>query len=184
MSAETDVRNYLQFLKDPTSLRDENKISSAQEQVRSATDPIDQLKAIADLERAQEVDGESLRQSFVASAKQWAESEGVPVTAFRDLGVPTDVLRDAGFRVPRGRRSGGTAARQTRSGRVTTEDVKEAARGMDGVFTAAELQETSGASPGTIRKVIREMTRDGELQDLGTDPDYGGRGRAPKRYQT
>src|SRR5829696_8970180 len=96
-AAETAVRNYLTFLSDPDSLVDRDMIRKLQTDVDRAEDPIDKLRAISQLETARKADPETYRQAFIDNAKEWAEAEGVPPSAFEQLGVPQDVLRDAGL---------------------------------------------------------------------------------------
>jgi len=49
--AEASVRQYLLYIEDPSSLRDESEIQKKTQAVLDATDPIDKLKALAELER-------------------------------------------------------------------------------------------------------------------------------------
>src|SRR5262245_4968121 len=104
--AETAVRQYLLYLEDPANLRDEDEIQKKIQAAQDAVDPIDKLKALAELERVSKIEEDPLRQGFVAHAKVWAEQTGVPASSFRELKVPDDVLRAAGFDVPAGGRRG------------------------------------------------------------------------------
>src|SRR5262245_22319050 len=113
---EGAVRLYLLYIEDPGKLRDEREIQERTQAVLDAKDPIDKLKALADLEHASKVDEGPLRDGFVKVAKAWADEQSIPVSAFRELRVPDDVLREAGFDLPALRRRGprpgaGTAPR-------------------------------------------------------------------------
>src|SRR5687768_14473261 len=100
---ETAIRNYLTYLNDPDSLVDQALIRKLASEVDKAKDPVDKLRAIAQLETAQRADPTVYRQGFVDNAKAWSETEGVPISAFERMGVPPDVLRDAGL-TAKGRR--------------------------------------------------------------------------------
>ncbi|MEO1060557.1 MAG: hypothetical protein AAFZ07_03995 [Actinomycetota bacterium] len=176
--AEGAVRLYLMYLDDPTNLRDEAEIKKRKAEVERSKDPIDKLKAVAALKAAETVDGDQYRQGFLKHARSWAGAEGVPVSAFQELGVSAADLADAGFEVPQ-RRSSRSAQR---SRRVSAEQVRTGALAMTESFTLAQLQETTGGSIGTIRKVVGELVEAGELGDLGPDPSHDGRGRAPSLF--
>lgn len=181
------IRLYLMFLEDPTSLRDEAEIKKREAAVEGTKDPVDKLLAIAHLERAQNVDGSEFRDAFIRDAKPWADENGVTVSAFVKMGVPIEDLRSARFDVGR-RKSGtarGAAAASSPTGRtrVSVETVQESALGMTEAFTLAALRDRTGASLGTIRKVVGELVESGQLGDLGPDPDHDGRGRAPTLYR-
>src|SRR5262245_52093960 len=105
--AEAAVRSYLVYLDDPSKLRDEGEIQSKTQAVLDAKDPIDKLKALAELERVAKIDEVPLREGFVKHAKEWASDLGVPLAAFREMGVADEVLREAGFDVPVARRGRG-----------------------------------------------------------------------------
>jgi hypothetical protein len=180
MDAEGAVRLYLLALEDPAKMRDEAQIKKLQAAVDSAKDPIDKLKAIGELERAQAVDISSFRADFVRVARSWAEANGVSAAAFQALGVPAEDLRAAGL-IGGGRSRPRTASSAPRKGRVTIEDIKS--RTPSGTFTVKQLEAASGGSPGTVRKAIGEMLASGSLKDLGADPNHASRGKAPTLYQ-
>ncbi len=179
-AAETAVRNYLLWLRDPESLRDENAISDLRSKVDAATDPVEELRLRSELRRASEVDGTSYRNEFVAQARSWAEENGVSLEAFREMGVPNSDLRDAGLAGSPNVRgvAGGNTGRRTR---VSPEAIRASV--PSGTFSARDLEAASGASTATVRKVINSMIDDGQLIDLGPDPQWGGRGRAPVLYR-
>ena len=190
MDHEAAIRAYLTYLEDPGKLRDEREVQRLTNAVLAAEDPIDKLKALAELKRAAQVDGDALRADFVAAAKPWAEEAGVPAAAFAELGVPDDVLVEAGFELPPrprrgGRRAGGERAAGTRqrSAPVPASALKDAIRQRRGTFVLNDLVAEHAASPGTVRKAVEELIASGEVEKLGPDPDHRARGRAPLRYQ-
>src|SRR5579859_3165277 len=97
VTPEAAVRLYLMFLEDPQKLIDTQEVKKLEGEVEKAKDPITKLKAISALQRAQAVDPASYAYDFIKHAKRWADSEGVPVAAFRQMGVPEDVISAAGF---------------------------------------------------------------------------------------
>jgi hypothetical protein len=195
---ERAVRRYLLFLDDPAQLRDEAELQRKTQSVLDADDPIEKLKAIAELERVASIDEVPLRSGFVAHALAWATDASVPVSSFRELGVPDDVLREAGFDVPvslgrsRGRRSsaeggaggagGGSGEVRQRAKAVPVEQVKAFILTQQGNFILTDVISGVGGSPATVRKAIDELIDAGQVQKLGPVPDYQGRGRAPHRY--
>jgi hypothetical protein len=183
--SETAVRQYLLYLEDPSKLRDESEIQAKTQAVLDATDPIDKLKAIAELDRVANVDETPLREGFVKHAKAWADELGVPLSAFRELRVPDDLLREAGFDVPAGRRRGLGAASadgRQRAKAVPIGDIKDWILGQKGTFLLADVMSSVGGSPATVRKAVDELVEAGSVEKLGPVPDYQGRGRAPVQY--
>jgi len=180
---EDAVRSYLLYLDDPAALRDEAEIAKRHRAVVDATDPIDKLKAIAALERASTIDETALRDRFVTHAKAWAEAQGVPLSAFRQLKVPDDVLREAGFRLPAAARQSRASRGRRRARAVPVEDVKAHILAQKGSFVLADVMNTTGGSQATARKAIDELIAAGQVEKLGPVPNYKGRGRAPLQYK-
>jgi len=183
-AAESAVRQYLLYVKDPASLRDDAEIDKRTQAVADATDPIEKLKALAALERVTTVDEKPLRAGFVAHAKVWAEANDVPSSAFGELKVPDDVLRDAGFAPPanrRGRKTAGTGS--TRAKAVPVEDIKAHVAARKDTFLLIDVITGFGGSPATVRKAVDELIESGQVTKLGPDPDYHGRGRSPHQYK-
>jgi hypothetical protein len=184
--AEAAVRQYLLYLDDPAKLRDESEIQKRTKAVLDAADPIEKLKALADLERVANIDEKPLREGFIANAKTWAEEQGIPLAAFRELKVGDDVLRAAGFDVPasRSRRRGGAAGEgRQRAKAVPVEDIKAFILQQKGTFLLVDVINGVGGSQATVRKAIDELIGAGDVEKLGPVPDYQGRGRAPLQYK-
>lgn len=186
---ERAVRRYLAFVEDPGSAVDEGRVSDLESKIAAATDPIEKIHLASDLHRARQADGEHLRREFIAVARRWADAQGIVPEAFRTLGVPDDDLRDAGFDVSRtGRRRSevGTTPPSTsraRAPRVSSDDIRAAARSFDQPFTIADLRDRAGGSPGTVRKALDEMVSEGLVNALGSTPDWHGPGRPPHRFE-
>jgi hypothetical protein len=179
--AEGAVRRYLLFLEDPESLRDAEAIEKAQAAVDGATDPIDRLKAFAALDRAKAVDGSVLRLAFLAHAKEWAEAEGIPASAFREMGVPSADLVAAGLT------SAGGSARPERDrpirGRAPRLSLDEVTAKLPSVeFRLADLAAAVGREPATARNYLNQLVANGVVAVVGDDPGHRGKGKAPKLY--
>jgi hypothetical protein len=184
-NAESAVRLYLLYLEDPSKLRDETEIQKKTRAVRDATDPIDKLKALAELERVAMIHEEPFREGFVQHAKAWATEQGVPTSAFQELKVPDDTLRQAGFDVPRARRRGrGTATPEgrPRAKAVPVQDIKTYILNQKGTFVLTDVMSGIGGSQATVRKAVDELIEAGLVEKLGPVPGYSGRGRAPLQY--
>lgn len=180
--AEEAVRSYLVALKDPGALRDGDAIADLERRIDGSDDQLERVVLRQQLIEAKAPTIDRFEEDFVTHAKAWADEQGVSASAFAEEGVPAGVLRRAGFRVGGGRRS----AKGARSGggqrsRVTADEVRGAI--PKGSFTIKTLQERSGASPAVVRKVVQEELAAGSLNELGTDPDHSGPGRAPTLYK-
>lgn len=183
--AEEAIRLYLLFLEDPAKLRDDADIQKKTKAVLDAADPIEKLKALAALERAANIDDKPLRAGFVAHAKAWAEDQGIPVGAFRELKVPDEALREAGFTLPTSRTQGGSSAgTRERAKSVPVEDIKAHVLSLKGTFILTDIITGFGGSPATVRKAVDELIDAKQVKKLGPATDYHGRGRAPIQYQT
>jgi hypothetical protein len=167
---EAAVRLYLMYLDDPEKLVDPAEVKKLQAKVASAKDPIDRLKAISALNRAKAVDGSTYKYDFIKHAKTWADSEGVPEGAFREMGVPEDVLRAAGFGGGGRSGRGGTTRARTPSGRrprTSPDRLAEGILGLDGPFTVKEVIESVGGSPVTVKNVISMLEAQRKIVPAG-----------------
>jgi hypothetical protein len=184
---EAAVRLYLLWLEDPSNLVDEANVKKAEAAVERAKDPIERLHALADLEHARQADGDAVTKSFVAQAKAWADSEDIPVSAFREMGVPDDVLAEAGFamqRPRRGRRVQSSGSSRSRAPRVPIEQITAAVNRLPKQFTLSDLGEKAGGgSPATLRKAVDDLISQKKVKKVGPMENYKGRGRAPTVYE-
>lgn len=193
VSPESAVRRYLAWIDDPASAVDQDAVDRADVAFAAASDPIDRLHAAAARERARAADVESITREFVASARAYAEAEGIPVEAFRLLGVDDDVLARAGFELPssRGRRGPASPSRRPaapraggRAPQIPVSQIKAVADQMPKQFTLAQLADRAGGgSPATVRKAVEELIADGRAANLGPDANHRGPGRAPTLYE-
>lgn len=183
-AAEEAVRNYLLVLKDPGSLRDEERVAELEQQLGSTTDAVERVMLQQQLREAQRPETAHYEDAFVTHAKAWADAHGISVAAFLAEGVSAAVLRRAGFSVSgarAGRRSYRGGRKTTGRSRVSADHVRTAL--PTGAFTAKDVQEATGASPAVVRRVIQEETAAGNVVAGGPDPDHQGPGRAPVIYK-
>lgn len=183
-TAESAVRTYLQALKDPSSLRNDDQIADLEARLEASDDQLQRVLLRQQLLDARAPSVDQHEEAFVKYAKDWADEKGVSASAFSAEGVPAGVLRRAGFRVRGGRGRPGTTRRRatgTRT-RVSSDEVR-AAVPAKGTFTIRHLEEASGASTGVVRKVVQEELKAGKLKEAGSDPDHKGPGRAPVLYR-
>ncbi|MDP9453459.1 MAG: hypothetical protein M3P97_08765 [Actinomycetota bacterium] len=181
---EDAVRRYLTFLDDPSKLIDQTAIKRAETAANNAKDPLQRLHALAELAQVRSADGEQLRRDFVRNAKRYADEQGIPPTAFREMGVPGDVLAEAGLDGTPRRGQVTAAASRQRAPRVPLERLKAAVNRLPKQFTLSDLGEKAGGgSPATLRKAVDELISEGKVTRIGPKSDYSGRGRAPIVYQ-
>lgn len=173
---EAAVRAYLDFLADPESARDEAAIARAEAAVAKAEDPIESLRALAELDRARTVDGSAQREAFIRHARAWASTEQIPASAFLKLNVPAEDLAAAGITA---------APRTTRGrGRAPRLDIDDVASQLpSGNFTLKDVAQRIDRETGTTRRYVQQLVDRGLVADLGEDPDHDGRGRAPHLYK-
>jgi hypothetical protein len=179
IAPEAAVRLYLTYLDDPTKLIDNDKTTKLEKKLADTKDPIDRLMAMAALHRARAADPSGIISDFTRHAKRWADAEGVPEGAFRELGVPDDVLKAAGF--GKGKRGQANKAMHTagpRRNRISTEQLTEGILQLDGAFSIRDVSEQIGGSSRTVKDVISTLEAQGKIQPAGEQA--GGRGRAAK----
>lgn len=176
--AETAVRNYLMLLENPESLVDQQQLDQLAQQAATSTDPLDKLRALAELERARRPSEDGYREGFIRHAKRWADSNAVPGTIFLSAGVDRSVLEAAGL-LTRGsaKRQQGTAAKPSRS--VNVAAVKRAMLAHHGPFALAAIAREVGGSPMTLRKAVDQLVAEGKVKRLGPAPEWSNPGRAP-----
>lgn len=184
------VRAYLEFVRDPSTARDNAAIEASKSELAGSSDLLEQLRLISQVERLERADGEGLRQAFVRSAKSWASANNVSVSAFRQLGVNDIVLAESGFDLGNGRKGRGAAKASSTSDRnrpransVSSASIREWALKESGSFTMAEVMAGAGGSLMTVKKVVSQMVQAQELQSLGQIAKAGVRGRAPEHFQ-
>lgn len=188
-TAESAVRNYLLALKEPDSLLDSERINQIEAQLAQEDDVLNRVQLQEELRKAQRADAGDYEDEFVTHAKEWASTQGVSADAFIAEGVDRAVLRRAGMLSARGGGRGGGSRRAPSAGgartRVSREDVEQAVTGRrkNQTFTIKDVQEQSGGSVATVRKVISDLIDNGTITEEGPDPDHSGPGRAPTLYK-
>ena len=183
--SEVAVRDYLTFLSDPGSLVDPALISRLESDVASAKDPVDKLRSIAALDQAKTADPQRYERAFVEQAKIWASAEGVPASAFQEMGVPDDVLRAAGIVVGgRSRRGGGqrpaASTRSTRRPAIRTAELESGILSLSDPFSVKDVSERVGGSTVTVKAAIDRLEAQGKVVAAGERP--GNRGRASRTW--
>jgi hypothetical protein len=179
-SAEEAVRNYLIALQHPERLRDDARIDELSQKLDASDDPLERLQLRTELAQAHAPDLDALERDFVEHAKQWAEQQRIPASAFRAEGVSPDVLRRAGLDRARGRRRAQPS--RPRRPRVSREDVLNAVPRRR-QFTITDVAASSGASNATARKVVSELVAEGQVEEVGVAEQHRGPGRAPTLYR-
>jgi hypothetical protein len=186
-SAATDsaVRNYLLALKDPGALRDQGQIAELEQRLAETEDPMERLSIRQQLRDAETPAIDHFEDAFVEHAKAWADDHGISGEAFIAEGVPAPVLRRAGFPGLAAGRGRGGRRRPSRGGgtrqRVNADEVRAAI--PKGTFTLRQLQESTGASYGVVRRVVEEQINAGKVKEVGPAPEHIGRGRVPTLYK-
>jgi len=185
VNTEDTVRQYLKYLEDPTTLVDQNLVDKLAAKVAKTKDPIDKLRALAELERAKAFDGSALEEAFIRDTRAWADAEGITLGAFREMGVPDEILAQAGFDELRRRsraRRGSAGGRSGRGRSTSAEAVQAWVLSTKEAFTLADIQRELGGSPATIKKAVNELIAGGRLTNLGPMQHHSGRGRSPFQY--
>jgi hypothetical protein len=182
-SPEDSIRAYLSFLADPSASLDSRDIARLEKLVASTADPVEKLRLAAQLEQAKTPDGTVLQADFIRHARSWADTEGIPASAFRQLGVSDDVLRKAGvLKGGRGVATRRRAAAERTGRRVTVEDIKAWALTQPDIFTIKDVTQAIGGSLVTANKALQELVVEGTISNLGPAEDHKGPGRAPARF--
>lgn len=177
------VRSYLMSLKDPSALKDDDKLAELSRKLEDSDDELERLQLRQQVIDAERPPLDKLEDEFVTHAKAWADAHGISDKAFLAEGVPPQVLRKAGFRGVAARSRGARAPARvaTPRSRVSAETVRASI--PQGTFSIRQVQEASGASPAVVRRVVQEQVEAGHAVEQGPDPDHRGPGRAPTLYR-
>ena len=182
---EDGIRSYI----DSIGVRhkpvvDRGAVKELKSKLRSEKDPIAKLRLLAALEDEQAgrvPDTDGLEAVFIANAKDWADDQGIPVSAFRALKVPDDVLREAGFLVSSTskRSSAGTTKRAPA---IPMDEVQAAAKRLGSGWKLSDLAAALDRDAPTVRNYVNKLIEASAVVVVGEDPEHEGRGRAPKIY--
>jgi hypothetical protein len=94
-SAESIVRDYMNWLTDKTCLRDYASEQALEFKIAETKDPLDRLKLWGRL-HSMRLDPQ-IEIRFIKVARKWAIENKVPASAFLTLGVKRNVLKRAGI---------------------------------------------------------------------------------------
>lgn len=185
--AEDAVRTYLVYLDDPAGVIDRQAVSEVEAEIATTSDPLEKLRLLTKLRQLNAANEEELKQAFYAHAKDWADANGIDPVSFIELGVDHATMRAAGFNdLPKAATKVAVRDRPTtgtRRARVRVEDVKTVAAKRTGEFTLAELIDSTGGSPMTVRRAVNQLVDAGDIERLGPAPSWGREGRAPIIYR-
>ena len=150
----------------------------------AATKTIDRLMALAQLERAKNVDQGAYVEAFIFHGKAWAEAEGIPAAAFEQMGVPQDVLQAAGIIIVGGRQRSVRTVRvkvlaAPRKPAVKAEELEAGVLAFNQpFFTVKDVSERVGGSTVTVKAAINRLEAQGKV--VASGERAGQRGRAAK----
>ena len=177
---ETAVRNYLTSLTDPDSLVNTVEAERLREVLAESVDPIERLMTMAALDRASAPDLDTYEKDFTTLAKEWAEAEGVPASAFEQMGVPRHVLEAAGL-IPRAGRGRGrvkaapTKQTVTRRAAIKSDELEAGILAFEEPFTIKDVTEKVGGSTITVTKAIERLEAQGKVNAAGERANERGR---------
>lgn len=184
-SVENSIRDYLDAVgkrvPKPRRVVDKDAIAAVRDQIKQAVDPIVKLKLYKDLEAVRRPKLEpaadrstELEEGFVAEAKGWADTQGIPASAFVAMKVPRDVLRRAGFVVSGSARSAARAA-GSRAPRIDLTEVTQAIADLPKTWTLKDLASKIDRDTATTRNYVKRLVDDHVLTIVGEDNSKQGR---------
>lgn len=164
------VSDYLTFIKDPESLRDDDVINELQAQLDETDDVLETLILRSRIDQLQNVSEDTFLGPFIDNARSYAEEYNITASGFEAMGVDRKVLKQAGL---------------ITASYVTITDVTSAliSSGLS-EFTQPQVIKLTGAAPGTVRKALAHMVSTGQL--IKTDeanPEHSGRGSKARLYR-
>lgn len=163
------VSDYLTYIKDPDTLRDDEEIENLQTQLEDTTDVLDALVLRSRLEHLENLPEESFREPFIEHAASYAEEHGISAKGFESMGVDRSVLREAGLVTATYVTVPDVTARLLASGLLE--------------FTQPQVIGLTGAAPGTVRKALTSMVDSGQLLKTEESSPSAGRGSKAKLYR-
>lgn len=149
---------YLRALADPGSLRDVHALAEIDNRLtRDDVDVAERLELLLRRRTLQLVDVGPLEAAFVDAVPAYLEELGLTLAEVREdfaaVGVRDEVLdRIVGGQLPLG------------DGPVTVSDVRNYVLSRTVSFTQKDLMHATGASRGTVGKVIRRLCEEGHLE--------------------
>ncbi len=165
------ISDYLTFISDPESLKDDDLIDELQGQLNDEVDPLRQLSLRDQLERLRTLPEDAFLLPFLEHAKAYAEEHGISISGFESMGVDRKVLRDAGLKPPGSYTTAAHVIKRLREANLLT-------------FTQPQIITLTGAAPGTVRKAINQLVAAGEVTRTDEfDPTHSGRGSRAKLFR-
>ena len=148
---------YLRALADPGSLRDVPALAEIDDRLtRDDVDVAERLELLLRRRTLQQVDVGPLEDAFVDAVPAYLDELGLDFMEarkdFAAVGVRDEVLN----RIEQGQHPPG-------DGSVTVTDVRNYVLSRAGPFTQKDLIHATGASRGTVAKVVRALCEDGRL---------------------
>jgi len=177
---ETAVRDYLTSLTDPDSLVNTVEAERLREVLAESVDPIERLMTMAALDRVSAPDLDTYEKDFTTLAKEWAEAQGVPASAFEQMGVPRHVLEAAGI-IPRAGRGRGRVkaapTKQTtpRRAAIKSDELDAGILAFEEPFSIKDVTEKVGGSTITVTKAIERLQAQGKVKAAGERANERGR---------
>lgn len=174
---ERAIKAYLLYLEDPEQVIDRHQVAAAERAVAAATNPVEKVLALSQLERARKPDVDMLRAGFVAHAATWAQRHGATARAFAEAGVPADVLKDAGLDL------NATPPPAVPSRRTVSNEtlLRTVPRGKD--FRVSEYAALGNVTMSRARDQLAQLVRADRVRVVGPDPTWPGPGQPPLLYR-
>lgn len=143
-------------LADPSSLRDLDALEEVEQRLaRDDLDVAERLELLLRRRTLNQVDIGPLEDAFVSAVPEYLAELGLDVTEAREdftaVGVPPEVLDRA------------ACASSTRDGSASVDGVRSYALSRGSAFTQKDLMEATGASRGTVGKVIKALCEEGRV---------------------
>lgn len=151
------IATYLHAVTDPDSLKDLDALVEVEE--RLAEDdlaPAEKLQLLLRRRTLNQVDLRPLEDAFVKAVPEYLSQLGLDIAEVREDFVAVGVRPEVLDRVaPRGRKTKGRT--------VSVEDVRAYALSRGAPFTQKDLIDATGASRGTVGKVVKSLREEGRL---------------------
>lgn len=188
-AASQAVESYLTFLKNPAALVNTELLRTLKERLETVEAPLEKLQLLSAIHSTESIDEDAILEGFVKYASEYARRERIAPEAFLHFGVPVEVLRTSGVLPGSPRATTKTAAPKAKK-KEDPQKTRRPRSGRDAIiasipdrpFTFKELEELSGSSTVTVRKVVEELVDAGKLFVAAPDPNRTGRGPAPRRF--
>jgi CRP-like cAMP-binding protein len=148
------IATYLQAVSNPENLKDVDAIGEIEDRLaQDGLDPAEKLELLLRRRTLNQVDIGPLETAFVKAVPDYLAQFDLDLTQVREdflaVGVPAEVLDQVASH-------GGNI----KVGTVSFEGVRSYALSRDTPFTQQDLMEATGASRGTVAKVVKSLVED------------------------